>query len=124
MPTVAHVAESRAFDAHEAATTATEQALGGLGGPADLLLVFAATGYDQQTVIDAVRLAAPDVAVSGCSAEGVIAAAQTAVSAAQKRSARRSPRASASATSARTSGESVKSSRWGSPARTIKEVTI
>lgn len=75
MATTAGVGISRARDAREASREATRTACGALAGAApDLCLVFATSGYEQKAVLDGVRDVAGDVAISGCSGEGVIAA--------------------------------------------------
>ena len=68
------VAQSKKRTSHDAGIEACSLALQQLDGrPADLVLVFANPGYDQQALLDAIReLSGPHAVVSGCSSEGVI----------------------------------------------------
>jgi hypothetical protein len=68
----AHLSTER--DAAAAGHEAANAALDSLGGRADLALLFATTGYPQQTLLDAVRQRVGEQCViAGCSGEGVIA---------------------------------------------------
>lgn len=68
----AHLSTDR--DAAVAGCEAASAALNALGGRADLALLFATTGYHQQTLLDAVRQRVGDrCVIAGCSGEGVIA---------------------------------------------------
>jgi hypothetical protein len=63
-------------DASTAGREAATAALAELGPrPADFLLVFGTTGYDQLALLEAVAQAAGGVPMSGCSGEGIIARA-------------------------------------------------
>jgi hypothetical protein len=68
------VAQSKKRTSHDAGIEACSLALQQLdGSPADLVLVFANPGYDQQALLTAIReLSGPDAVVSGCSSEGVV----------------------------------------------------
>jgi len=72
MSTRAAVAKSDNHDASQAGREAATRALAALDGRADLLLVFATAGYDQPALLAAIREAAGDVPLAGCSGEGVI----------------------------------------------------
>ena len=77
MTLIAKVGLSRYPDAQQAGSDAAAQALGELGGPADLIIAFIAERYDQGAVLQAIRseTAAP---LLGCAAGGVIATQGTA----------------------------------------------
>jgi hypothetical protein len=68
------VAHSKRRTAHDAGVEASTLALQQLEGqPADLVLVFANPGYDQQVLLSVIREQfGPRAIVSGCSSEGVI----------------------------------------------------
>lgn len=73
MTTFCAVGESRAVDAVRAGREAAAQALEGIQGRnADLVLVFATTGYDQAVLVRSVKEAVGAAALVGCSGEGVI----------------------------------------------------
>jgi hypothetical protein len=72
MSTRAVVAKSDNRDAGHAGREVAESILAQLGGRADLVLVFATAGYDQQALLDAIRAVAGDAPLAGCSGEGVI----------------------------------------------------
>lgn len=60
------------LDAYGAGRDAATAAVAGLGGPPDLLLVFATTRYPQARLLEGVRSVAPGATLVGCSGEGVI----------------------------------------------------
>lgn len=66
------VGRSFATDARRAAEEAFAAATTGLDGPPSSLIAFATAGYDAETVLASLGRLAPDAAVVGCSAEGVI----------------------------------------------------
>ena len=73
MTTRAGVGTSRHHDPNVAGREAAEQALSmaGLDGP-DFVFVFASIGYDQRSLLRAVRETTGGASLSGCSAEGTI----------------------------------------------------
>lgn len=74
MSTIARVGRSDARDGRVAGREAAERANEGLGGrAATFALVFATTGYEQRDVLAGVRDVLRDVALVGCSGEGIIA---------------------------------------------------
>jgi hypothetical protein len=72
MATRAAVGKSDNHDASQAGREAATRALAALDGRADLLLVFATAGYDQNALVGAISDVAGDAALAGCSGEGVI----------------------------------------------------
>jgi hypothetical protein len=57
----------------EAGEAAAREAMAGLNGaPADVVLVFGTTGYDQQELLRGVVAITGDTPLAGCSAEGII----------------------------------------------------
>jgi hypothetical protein len=73
MPTRSAVHLSTDRDALTAGRGVARAAVESLDGKPDLALVFATVGYEQQTLLDAIRAElGPDCAVAGCSGEGVI----------------------------------------------------
>jgi hypothetical protein len=75
MTTTAGVGMSRHHNPNTAGREAAEQALekAGVGKP-DFVFMFASIGYDQHTLLHAVREATGGAPLTGCSAEGTIAA--------------------------------------------------
>ena len=73
METFAGIGRSEARDPMTAGHDAALAACGGLGGSADLCLVFATSGYDQTGVLAGVAQVAHGARIAGCSGEGVIA---------------------------------------------------
>jgi hypothetical protein len=74
MPSRAASHLSTERDAAVAGYEVANAALDSLGGHADLALLFATTGYDQQTLLDTVRQrVGTQCVIAGCSGEGVIA---------------------------------------------------
>ncbi len=74
MATRAGVGHSTLTTSRDAGREAAAAALAALGEhPADIVVVFSTTGYDQAELLQAVRESCPDARISGCSAEGVIA---------------------------------------------------
>jgi hypothetical protein len=74
MTTLAHVGRSVRTDARDAGREAASTALDGLPSRrADLCLIFATAGYDQEELLRAVADEVGAAALSGCSGEGVIA---------------------------------------------------
>jgi hypothetical protein len=73
MPTRSAVHLSSERDPVLAGRGAARAVLDALGVPADLAVVFATVGYDQQALLAAIRAElGPDCALVGCSGEGVI----------------------------------------------------
>jgi hypothetical protein len=72
MPTRAAVAKSDNRNAARAGHDVASAALARVGGRADLLLVFATAGYDQQALIAGIHAVAGNTPLAGCSGEGVI----------------------------------------------------
>jgi hypothetical protein len=72
MATTATVAKSDNRDPRRAGRDVATRALAELGRPADLLLLFATAGYDQEALLAGVGEAAGDTPLAGCSGEGVI----------------------------------------------------
>lgn len=73
MTTKVGIGTSRALSTERAGKEAAAAALTQIDGSADLLLVFASTGYDQRELVAAIASQAPEAALVGCSGEGVIA---------------------------------------------------
>jgi hypothetical protein len=74
MATLSGIGHSNHRDAREAGREAAASACAALGGtPPEFCLVFAASGYDPAALLAGIREVAPAAALSGCSAEGVIA---------------------------------------------------
>lgn len=74
MATLSGIGRSNARDARTAGREAATLACAPLGGEApDFCLVFAGSGYDAAAMLAGIREVAPGAALSGCSAEGVIA---------------------------------------------------
>ena len=73
MPTRTAVHLSTTRDAVAAGREAASAVLASLGGRADLALVFATVGYDQEALLAAIRSGlGTDCVLAGCSGEGVI----------------------------------------------------
>lgn len=73
MTTSAGCATSTEKDPRKAGVQAASEALEALNGrQPDVLIVFSTAGYDQRDLLSGVRDVAPDVALTGCSGEGVI----------------------------------------------------
>jgi hypothetical protein len=72
MGTTATVAKSDNRDARRAGRDIAARALAELGQRADLLLVFATAGYDQDALVAGIGEVAGDTPLAGCSGEGVI----------------------------------------------------
>jgi hypothetical protein len=70
--TVAGVGRSVALEAWSAGAEAAAAARAALPIPPNLSLVFAATGYDQEELLDGVHSVCPEAKLVGCSGEGVI----------------------------------------------------
>lgn len=78
MATNSGIGRSNLRDARAAGREAAERATGALGGrPADFCLVFSGAGYEPAALLAGVREGAPGARLSGCSAEGVIAGAES-----------------------------------------------
>ncbi len=73
MATAAAVGHCQTADSFEAGRTCAREALDGLPDRrADLVIVFATTGYDQAKLLEGVRSEMGDARLVGCSGEGVI----------------------------------------------------
>ncbi len=66
------VGVSEIKESQVAGQAAAEEAIGGLDGPADLLMVFSSSTHDQESILSGVNSVAGDAAVVGCSDAGEI----------------------------------------------------
>lgn len=75
MTTHAGTGTSKDDDSRRAGLQAAEAALADLGGDADLVLLFATAGHDQEALLEGVRSVLGDAPLAGCTGEGVISKA-------------------------------------------------